>query len=133
MPRISTPRRLSVWPGTASDNDVQITPTTATTYSVPVRGDFSDGLLAFHLEWGAGLTGSFSIQYTLRADPDLATDTHWVSDSGVQAIGDSLTVAGAAGKAIIFVGQVLPEWCRIKWTHTSGSGLIWVGARVAGV
>lgn len=134
MPRTSNAKRINLWPGTlTTDNDVQTTPTTATTYSIPLKGPHCDGLMAFHIEWSVGLNGSFSIQYTIHADPNLATDADWVTDTAAQVIGDSLTVAGAAGKSIIFVGNVVPEFARIKWTHTSGSGNIWVGARVSGV
>lgn len=128
--RQKDPRSTRIWAtGTAGEynrDDVAGGPITlsATTYSLPLYAPTKGGRGSIHIAWGAGLTGSFSIQYTLNPYPELTTDADWVTDTGVTVTGSSFTVAGAAGAAIVFIGNILPEWVRIKWTHSSGSGTV---------
>lgn len=132
-PRQRNPRPLRIF-GTQTDRDDDVPVSlSATAYSIPLYGPKRLGEAALQLIWTAGVTGAFTVQYTLKPNPELTTDTDWVTDTGVTVVGTSLTVAGAAGNACIFLGNILPEWVRIKYTHTSGGPSTVLGyARVDG-
>lgn len=132
--RNRNPRSIHAFPG-LENNDAPgaTTSLTATTYSNPIYGPNETGKGSVHLAWSAGLTGNFTIQYSLAPFPEQTNDNDWVTDSSATVIGDSLTLAGSAGKAIIMFGNVLVEWFRIKWTHTSGAGTIEAYVRMDGV
>jgi hypothetical protein len=123
MSRPHNGRALRIWHANTTqqvgDDDVPVN-LSATAYSDKVYGPLRGGRFSVQLIWTAGVTGAFSLQYTLKSDPNEATDTDWVTDAAATVIGTSLTVAGGAGNAIIFGGNVLPEWFRVKYTHTSG-------------
>jgi hypothetical protein len=105
------------------DNElgVALPGSTSTLYSNPIKMGRSGGRFSIQLIWTAGPTGAFTLQYSLKQDPNLATDADWVTDTTVTVLGTSLTVAGGTGNSIIFAGNALPEWVRVKWVATSGS------------
>ena len=126
----TTPRQRNARPigifATSAERDDQVgtaLPTgTDTAYSKPVYGPARNGQASIHLVWSAGNTGTFTLWYSLNPNPELTTDTDWVQDSTVAVIGDALGIAGSAGKCIIFVGNVMPEWFRVKYVNASGAG-----------
>src|SRR5678809_1282174 len=108
---------------TNSDSEIGVAlpGSTSTLYSNPIKMGRQGGRFSIQLIWTAGPTGAFTLQYSLKQDPNLANDNDWVTDSTVTVLGTSLTVAGGAGNSIILGGNALPEWIRIKWLASSGS------------
>lgn len=131
-PRQRNARPFGIFATQAERDDGAGVTIDATTYSKPMYGPKDGGCAAVHLVWGAGFTGNVTIQYSLKPNPELTTDDDWVTDTGATVVGDSLTIAAGAGKAIIFVGNVLPEWFRLKVTRTGGSASFRGWARVEG-
>jgi hypothetical protein len=82
------------------------------------------GNAVFFFEVSAGLTGTFSIQGTLEPQPELTTDTDWVTVTPAAVEGAALAYAGAAGTTAVRVVDSLYEWMRIKFTFTSGTATI---------
>lgn len=126
-PRQRNPRSVRIYDTQADrDDDVGVAfpGGTGTLYSRPIYGPQRIGQSSIQLIWTAGNTGTFTVWYTLKPNPELTTDTDWVQDTGVVVTGSSLAVAGAAGNTIIFVGNVLPEWIRVKYVNASGTGSI---------
>lgn len=121
MARIFGARALRIWPASTQNDATPPALAAASQYSDPIKAPKYGGRFSIQLIWTAGPTGAFTLQYTLKADPNLATDADWVTDTSATVAGTSLTVAGGAGNAIVFGGNVLPEWIRIKWTYGSGS------------
>ena len=122
MSRINSQRSLRIFPTQSErDDDLNVALPATTLYSNKIRGPKYGGRHSIQLQWTAGPTGAFTIQYTLKSDPNEANDNDWVTDTSATVVGTSLSVAGGAGNSIIFVGNVLPEWVRIKWAYTSGS------------
>lgn len=119
--RVHNARSIGVLPGQTEDENTGV-PISGTVYSNPIHGPHKRGHFTSQIIMGAGLTGAWSLWYTLSPHPELTTDTDWVQDTTVTVIGTSLTYAGAAGNSICFGGNVLPEWYRWKWTHTGGTG-----------
>lgn len=117
--RAHNARSIAIWPGQTEDEATGVS-LSATAYSNPVPGPLRTGHFACMLDVSAGVTGTFTVQYTLVRNPELTTDVDWVTDTTVTVIGDALALAGSAAKLIVFAGNVLPEWWRIKYTHTSG-------------
>lgn len=124
-PRTHNPRSVRIWPGLTQDDTPGSTVTVAaTTYSIPIYGPEVTGLAVFFFEVGAGLTGTFTIQGTLEPQPELTTDTDWVTLTPTEVLGAALAYAGGAGTTGVRVVDVMWEWMRIKYTHTSGTAQI---------
>lgn len=129
--RVHNSRSLGVLPGQTEDESTLVA-IAATLYSVPIHGPNKRGHFSSQIITTAGLTGSWQLWYSLVPHPELTTDADWVQDTTVTVIGSSLTFAGAAGNSICFGGNVLPEWYRWKWLHTSGAGTAQIFNRTDG-
>ncbi len=134
IPRTHGSRSIRVWPGMDNDDTPgggAVAFGAADVYSNPVRVGVHTGYCSFQLIWAdtAAVTGTFTLQIALVADPELATDADWVTVTPTLA-GTSLTVADNAGNSVVSIPpNHFAEWARIKYAHTSGTGTIRAFAR----
>jgi hypothetical protein len=137
IPRTHNARSIRIWPGMGNDDTpggAAIT-TAATTYSNPVSMPGMGGLASVHLIWvgaAGSLVGTFTLQGSLVQDPDLANDNDWVTIASPLLSGTSLTVSSNDGNAIVALPYgYLPEWIRVKFAFTSGTGSVRAFSRVS--
>ena len=134
IPRQRNARSIRIWPGMDKDDTSDTFPAlSATSYSNPLYAGEAYGGLTIELNVTAGITGTFSLQGTFEPCPELTTDADWFTVSTPVIVSGALAYAGAA--AITVLGPtasiiVIPEWWRIKYTHTSGAATIRAFARV---
>lgn len=134
-PRAHNTRCIRVWPGMTDDQTPggAFVAIAATAYSLPVYATKQLGGITFHGDVTVGLTGTFSMQMSLVPDPELTTDTDWVTITAPTVQGAALAFAGAAGSFLVAPPAsqyLIPEWVRMKFTAGSGSGTIRMFARV---
>jgi hypothetical protein len=96
-------------------------------YSLPVEL-FDGGRFAVHAGWTGTISGTLDLQYTALANPDLATDTDWQTDS----TWTPTDPAGSAGSTFVPSGNVVARWIRLKYTNALGSGTLWAWIVVSG-
>jgi hypothetical protein len=92
----------------------------ANAYSLPMALS-QGGNATIHLDVGAGLTGTFSVQVSNVPFPELTTDVDWVALENPTVHGDDLAVAGSAAKCAIVLTGLAFQWARLKYADTSGS------------
>lgn len=88
---------------------------TGTVYADAVAGDS----VVMYAEWTGTLTGTFTLWETNKERPNLANDADWspLTATFVQP-------AGAPGNTTVSVADNFSRWKRVKYVHTSGTGLL---------
>jgi uncharacterized membrane protein len=79
--------------------------------------------VSMQIDFGAGATGSFSLQVSdnyAAADPTLAT---WVTIPVLDQNGAAPSISGSAG-TFFLNAWVTATWCRLIYTRGSGSGTL---------
>lgn len=134
IPRPHNPRAVRIWPGMNQDDTSDTFPAlSATGYSIPVCAGEAFGVANFELNVTTGITGTFTLQGSFEPCPELTTDADWFTVSSPVTVAGNLAYAGAAAITVVApTGSVavMPEWWRIKYTHTSGAATIRAFARV---
>lgn len=75
---------------------------------------------SIHLRWTGTPTGTFTVWYSNKRNPDLTTDADWVSD-----VSETLTnPAGAASSTFMDTTNTNARWRRVKYVNASGAGFL---------
>lgn len=92
---------------------------TNTYYSAVFSSPYANGF-SFSMEWTGTPTGTFTLWFTNKTDPNLANDTDWQQDTAFAPTNP----AGAAGSMgdNVTNGQAA-KW-RIKYVNASGTGVL---------
>lgn len=75
---------------------------------------------SIHVRWTGTPTGTLTLWYTNKRDPDFTTDTDWDQDT-------SSTLANPAGSAdgtFMDSMNTNARWRRLKYVNASGSGFL---------
>lgn len=91
---------------------------TTTYYGNPVGG--SGAGQSIHLRWTGTPTGTFTLWYSNKKDPDLTTDTDWTQDTSSTLANP----AGAAGSTFMDTFNSNANLRRVKYVNASGAGYL---------
>lgn len=97
----------------------RITPNGAGTFYGQAVGGSGAGQ-SIHLRWTGTPTGTFTLWYTNKKDPDFTTDTDWTQDTSSTLANP----AGAAGSTFMDTFNSNARLRRVKYVNTSGAGVI---------
>lgn len=90
---------------------------TTTYYSDPWSKGGADGH-SIQLEWTGTPTGTFTLWYSNKPNPDRSSDADWIQDTTFTPVNP----AGAASKMGDNVANFKANLKRIKYVNASGSG-----------
>lgn len=107
---------------TKSDNDPMTrgvaVSSTNTYYSGKISGSVE---LSLQLSWTGTPTGTFTVQGSDKAEPDVTTDTDWYTITPTTAPSNP---AGSASSTFGRVNDFNCKWKRVKYVNASGSGVL---------
>lgn len=89
-------------------------------YSIPFCPCNSDGF-SLHMVTTGTLTGTETLWYSNRPAPSLSNDDDWFEDADF----DPTDPAGSATEWGVTAGNCKFRWARVKYAHTSGSGILY--------
>lgn len=79
---------------------------------------------SIHTEWTSTPTGTFTLWYSNKMKPNVASDADWVQDTSFPASNP----AGSASKSFISISLMTARSIRLKYVNSASSGTIlcWV-------